>query len=135
MTRATDVAAVDPRRGLILFAHGARDVRWAEPFERLRDRVAARIGDARVILAFLELMDPGLDAAVDALVADGCTALAIVPIFFGQGSHLRRDLPLLVDQIRERLPTITISIADAAGEDGAVLEAIADYCVRSSIAT
>lgn len=140
------------RRGLILFAHGARDARWAEPFERLRMMVEARVdvrADAalgvlatersaagasatRVALAFLELMEPDLDRAADTLVADGCTALTIIPIFLGQGSHLRRDLPLLVETLRERLPAIEIAITDAAGEDDAVLDAIADYCVRSS---
>ncbi len=123
------------RQGLILFAHGARDARWAEPFERLRDRVEARVdasGDARVTLAFLEMMEPDLDRAADALVADGCPALAIIPIFFGQGSHLRRDLPLLVAKLKARMPAIAITVADAAGEDDAVLDAIADYCVRSS---
>ncbi len=136
------------RRGLVLFAHGARDARWAEPFERLRTRVGAPVdapvdvlatgrvasgaSDTRVVLAFLELMEPDLDRAADTLVADGCTALTIVPIFLGQGSHLRRDLPLLVEKLRERLPAIDIAITEAAGEDDAVLDAIADYCVRSS---
>ena len=27
--------------GIVLFAHGARDPRWAEPFERLRSQVKA----------------------------------------------------------------------------------------------
>ena len=118
--------------GLILFAHGARDARWAEPFERLRTRVAAQLPEARVTLAFLELMEPDLDRAVDALVADGCGQIDIVPIFFGQGSHLRRDLPMLVEKLRHRLPDIAITIAEAAGEDDGVIDAIADYCVRSS---
>ena len=116
--------------GVVLFAHGARDARWAEPFERLRDLVAARLAPSPVRLAFLETMAPGLDAAVDALVAAGVTRLTIVPIFFGQGSHLRRDLPALVGTLRERLPDTTIDVADAAGEDDAVLAAIADYCAR-----
>lgn len=124
------------RQGLILFAHGARDPRWAEPFERLRDRVDARVAsqvrDARVSLAFLEMMEPDLDRAADALVAHGCSTLAIIPVFLGQGSHLRRDLPLLVEKLRERLPAIAITVAEAAGEDDAVLDAVADYCVRSS---
>ncbi len=132
------------RQGLILFAHGARDARWAEPFERLRTRVDARVdalstergasgaSGTRVVLAFLELMEPDLDGAADMLVADDCTALTIVPIFLGQGSHLRRDLPLLVEKLCERLPAIDIAITNAAGEDDAVLDAIADYCARSS---
>lgn len=121
-----------PVHGLILFGHGARDPRWAEPFERVRADVAARRPDVRVVLAFLELMQPDLAGAADALVAAGCTRLSIVPIFFGQGAHLRRDLPALVEALRARLPAVTITVADAAGEDPGVLSAVADYCVRSS---
>jgi sirohydrochlorin cobaltochelatase len=119
-------------RGIILFAHGARDPRWAEPFERLRDLVTARAGPTPVRLAFLELMQPDLGVAADALVAEGCKALAIVPIFFGEGSHLRRDLPLLVDALQARMPAVKITVATAAGEDEAVLAAVADYCFRAS---
>lgn len=126
----------DQRQGMILLAHGAREARWAEPFQRLRDRVDARLvsteADARVSLAFLETMAPDLDHAADALIADGCSALTIIPIFFGQGSHLRLDLPRLAQTLRERLPEVEIRVAEAAGEDHAVLEALADYCVRSS---
>jgi len=121
-----------PSLGLILFGHGARDPRWAEPFQRLRDAVAARRSDAVVTLAYLELMTPDLDAAADALLAAGCTRLAIVPIFFGQGSHLRRDLPLRVDALRARLPMIDVTVAVAAGEDDAVIAAVADYCLRAT---
>ena len=117
------------RRGLILFAHGARDARWAEPFERLRDLVAGRVNEVPVRLAFLEMMQPDLAGAADALVADGCDALTVVPIFLGQGSHLRRDLPERVAALAARHPQVTIACADAAGEDEAVLCALADYCV------
>ena len=118
-------------RGVILFAHGARDPRWAEPFERLAALVGRRVGAGRVALAFLELMTPDLDAAVAALVASGCTALTIVPVFLGQGTHLRADLPRLVDAIRARRPALPIDVVDAVGEDDAVLAAIADYCVAA----
>ena len=126
----------EAKDGLILFGHGARDARWAEPFERLRAQVSAsfeaRMPGASVRLAFLELMTPDLEAAADALVAEGCARLTIVPIFFGVGSHLRRDLPLKVDALRARLPSIEVVVADAAGEDATVLAALADYCVRAS---
>lgn len=132
MTNASTTPESPAPTGLILFGHGARDPRWAAPFERLRDLVAARGPDRPVLLAFLESMTPDLDTAVDTLVAAGCRRVAVVPIFIGQGSHLRRDLPQKVDALRGRLPTIDVSVAEAAGEDDAVLAALADYCLRSS---
>lgn len=117
--------------GVILFAHGARDPRWAEPFLRLQELVQQHNSDAPVALAFLELMSPSLPECAAHMVEDGCTALHIVPIFLGQGGHIRRDLPLVVEQLRAAHPDVAISVAKAAGEDAAVLQAMAQYCLRS----
>ncbi len=120
--------------GLVLFAHGARDPRWAEPFERVRAAVVAQRPGSAVELAYLELMEPDLDGAVDRLVARGCDAVTIVPLFLGQGSHLRRDLPAKVAAVRHRLPAIVLCVVNAAGDDATVVAALADYCLRSTSA-
>jgi sirohydrochlorin cobaltochelatase len=117
------------KHGIILFGHGARDPRWAEPFERL----AAKLRDSHtgpVSLAFLELMSPDLPSAVAAQVADGCHAITVVPVFFGQGGHVRRDLPEIVGRCREAHPGVVVNVATAVGEDEAVLDAVAGYCLR-----
>ena len=124
----------DAKAGLVLFAHGARDPRWAEPFERVRDLVVQQRPASPVELAYLELMEPDLDGAVDRLVAHGCDAITIVPLFLGPGSHLRRDLPARVDAVRARLPAIELDVVDAAGDDASVVTALADYCLRSTSA-
>jgi sirohydrochlorin cobaltochelatase len=116
-------------RALILFAHGARAASWAAPFERLRDLTAARVPDVPVSLAFLELMEPRLPAEVARLAAQGVTDISVVPVFLGQGGHLLRDLPLLVDELRLAHPGMAIQVAGAVGEDPAVLAAMTDYCV------
>ncbi|KWK18157.1 cobalamin biosynthesis protein CbiX [Burkholderia stagnalis] len=115
--------------GIVLFGHGARDPRWAEPFERLAARLRAAAPAASVSLAFLELMTPSLDTAVAAQVAAGCTRITVVPVFFGQGGHVRRDLPQLVDACRAAHPGVEIRCATAVGEDDGVLDAIARYCL------
>ncbi len=115
--------------GIILFGHGARDPRWAEPFERLAARLRAARGDAPVSLAFLELMTPSLDAAIATQAAAGCTHITVVPVFFGQGGHIRRDLPQLIDACRAAHPGVEIRCATAVGEDDGVLDAIARYCL------
>ncbi|MFM0369688.1 sirohydrochlorin chelatase [Paraburkholderia aspalathi] len=118
--------------GLVLFAHGARDVRWREPFERLAEKVrAARGADAgAVLLAFLELMEPDLPTAVGDLVSDGCSVVTVVPVFFGQGGHVRRDLPEVIERCRGAYPAVEIRCAVAVGEDEGVLDAVAGYCLR-----
>ncbi|SAK39488.1 cobalamin (vitamin B12) biosynthesis CbiX protein [Caballeronia temeraria] len=118
------------RHGIILFGHGARDPRWAEPFERLAAKLRDSRGDQPVSLAFLELMSPDLPAAVAQHAADGCDAITVVPVFFGQGGHVRKDLPEIVERCREGHPDIAIHCATAVGEDDAVLEAVAGYCLR-----
>jgi sirohydrochlorin cobaltochelatase len=118
--------------GMVLFAHGARDARWAEPFERLADKLRGMRGGEPVTLAFLELMLPDLPAAVDQQVASGCTAVTVVPVFFGQGGHIRKDLPAIVEQCRLAHPGVEIRCATPVGEDDAVIEAIAQYCLRQA---
>ena len=110
---------------LVLFAHGARDPRWAEPFEAVAARVRAAAPGLPVVLAFLELMTPSLADAVATLVAAGATRVDVVPLFLGTGGHLREDLPPLVDALRTAHPGATIALHPAIGEHAVVGEAMA----------
>jgi sirohydrochlorin cobaltochelatase len=111
--------------GLILFAHGARDPRWAEPFERLRDKVRARTDGIPVTLAFLEHLPPGLAEA------QGVRRIRIVPMFFGRGGHLRDDFPRQFDAVKARLPEVRFEVTLAAGEDEGVLDALAAFATEA----
>ena len=114
--------------GLILFGHGARDPRWREPFDRLAEAVAERF-PGPVSLAFLELMSPDLKAACLGAVERGATRIVVVPIFLGTGGHVRRDLPALLESA-SAAAGVSVTAADAVGEDSQVLAAMADYCLR-----
>jgi sirohydrochlorin cobaltochelatase len=117
--------------GLILFAHGARDPRWADPLLQLKQRLGVRAPALPVVLAFLELMRPDLPSAAATLVGQGCTSICVVPIFLGQGGHVRRDLGALLQTLRDAHPGIEVRSAAAVGEDAAVLDALAEYCLRT----
>ena len=112
-------------RGVILLAHGARDVAWAEPFEAIRRRLEALAPGTPVALAFLELMTPDLDGAARTLIARGCGAITVVPAFLGVGGHVRRDVPALVDSLARAHPGLDVALASALGEDASVQEAMA----------
>jgi sirohydrochlorin cobaltochelatase len=116
-------------RSLVLFAHGARDPRWAGPFQRLQEIVQQQKPDVAVHLAFLELMSPRLPELTAELVAKGCKEITVVPVFFGQGGHVLRDLPVIVEQLKADYPGLGMRVVPAVGEDAGVLQAIAGYCV------
>jgi len=124
--------AAPPMHALVLFAHGARDPAWAQPFERLRAMVQAARPELSVQLAFLELMQPDLPTLAAAEIARGVSCLTVVPVFLGQGGHVRRDLPQLIDRLRLAHPAVGIDVAAAVGEDDAVLQAMASYCLRAA---
>ncbi len=117
------------KRALVLFAHGARDPRWAEPFKRLQGIVQSQSPGLTVSLAFLELMSPRLPELVPELVASGVEDVTVVPVFLGQGGHVLRDLPLIIDELKRTYPTLSFKVAAAVGEDPHVLNAMATYCV------
>lgn len=117
------------KRALILFAHGARAASWAAPFERLRDLTQARMPEVCVSLAFLELMTPQLPELAAQLVDSGITDITVVPVFLGQGGHVLRDLPLMIERLSAQYPQARVKVVEAAGENASVLSALSDYCV------
>jgi sirohydrochlorin cobaltochelatase len=117
--------AMPMQLGLILFAHGARDPRWASPFEAVLARVQALSPEVKVRLAFLELMTPSLPEAAAELVALGCGRITVQPMFLGTGGHLRRDLPLLLDELRLSHPIVDWRLEPAIGEHPQVMDAMA----------
>jgi sirohydrochlorin cobaltochelatase len=119
-------------RAIVLLAHGARDPRWAEPFEAVAARVRLAAPASRVALAFLELMTPSLGDAVAGLVAAGATRVDVVPLFLGSGGHLRQDLPPLVAALRAAHPGVAMHLHAAIGEHAVVIEAMAAAAVAAA---
>ncbi len=111
---------------IILFAHGARDPAWAGPFEAVAATLRARAPGVAVQLAFLEFMSPNLPDAGDALASQGCSRVTVVPLFLGAGGHVRKDLPVLVETLRQRHPAVQWQLAPAIGEVESVTRAMAE---------
>ena len=88
-------------------------------------RCKAQRGDAHVALAFLEFMAPDLVAGGARLVAQGCEAVDVVPLFLGAGGHVRKDIPLLMARLQAEHPGVRFTLRPAIGEAAAVIDAMA----------
>lgn len=110
------------KHGIVLVAHGSRDPEWSRPFERIAASLAQKLPAVSVGLAYLE-HGPSLDEAVTALVAKGVGSIRVVPLFLGQGGHVKEDLPRLV--CASARPGVDLILDRPIGEQPQVVEAIA----------
>ena len=120
------------KSALVLFAHGARDAQWSEPFRAIRQSVAARRPDLSVELAFLEQMQPALGDCVAQLVKAGHTRITVAPLFLAQGGHLKKDLPRLLKELSARHSAAEITVLPPIGEVTELLNAISEWLVGSA---
>ena len=119
---------------ILLLAHGARDERWADPFRVIQREVATRRPDAPVHLAFLEFMAPDLTQAAETALAAGARDLQVVPLFLGTGGHVRKDVPPMLEALRQAHPGISITLHPAIGSVDSVLQAMAAAAVTLTMA-
>lgn len=120
------------KTALILFAHGSRDPEWASPLRRVRDAINVRSPALRVELAFLEFLSPTLLGCAESLVSEGFDRFVIVPMFIAQGGHLKNDVPLILDELRQRNPAVSFELAAPVGEAESIVQAMADHVLGLS---
>jgi sirohydrochlorin cobaltochelatase len=106
------------RAGIVLFAHGSRDPQWAAPLYAIEAQIKRGHPEQTVGVAFLEIGQPDLIAAIASMAATGVTRIAVLPVFLGVGKHLREDLPLLVQQAQSDFAhaSLRLRLLPALGE-------------------
>jgi len=109
---------------LILLAHGARNPEWASPLRRICATVQVQSPGLRVEPAFFEFMVPTLWDCAEQLVSERFGRIVVVPMFIAQGGHLKRDVPLLLDELRNRHPGVVFEQSGAIGEAESVMQAM-----------
>ena len=122
-----------PTTALVLFAHGSRDPEWASPMRRVCARLSAQAPALRVELAFLEFLPPNLRDTAETLVGEGFARIVVLPMFIAQGGHLKRDLPLLLDELRAQHPQTTFEQAAALGDADSIVQAIAAHVLALAV--
>ena len=110
--------------GIVLLAHGARDPRWREPFDKILEMLREHSG-AMASLSFLDHMEPKFLYACQEVIKSGASEIVVVPLFLGAGGHVRQDVPELVREA-ERETGVSITVTQAFGEQTEVLRAIAE---------
>jgi sirohydrochlorin ferrochelatase len=116
---------------IIIFAHGS-SVESANQAVRVVAADAAQRGafpDYEV--AFLDF-PPRLREAVDRLTGRGWKRIVVVPYFLTLGIHLQRDLPGVVEQLRESHPGVEIQVTDPLDGHPALAQIVVERAHRAT---
>ena len=101
---------------LLIVDHGSRLEGAHAQLLELAQSVQARLPHFQVRVAHLEMVEPSLDQAVAACVAEGVTELVLYPHFLAPGRHLSQDIPEQVEALTQRYPGLTIRTTPALGD-------------------
>ena len=112
------------RTGYIVFAHGS-SVESANQAVRLVAAQMSERGGFESVAAFLEGGKPDLQGAVDAL-AGRVDRIVVIPYFLTLGLHLQRDLPRLIESLRQAHPALAIEVTAPLDGHPAMVEALLD---------
>jgi sirohydrochlorin cobaltochelatase len=110
---------------VVLFAHGARDARWAAPLATLAEAIQALAARASVRTAFLELQTPTLLVALEAAASEGVQRIHVVPVFWAAAGHVEHELPPILAEFSGRHPRIVVRTLPVLSELPGMLEFIA----------
>lgn len=102
---------------LVLLAHGSKDPRWRLPFEQILSATRAEVGEGRVLLAYMEFMEPSLLDAARTCVGQGTLRLKIFPLFLAMGAHIANDVPRQAEELHAQFPGIEVEVLTPIGED------------------
>lgn len=102
---------------LILYAHGSKDPRWRQPFERLASDLQKQLGTERTRLAYIEFAEPTLMEVAAAASQEGVPRLVILPVFMAAGAHLANDLPEQAAAVRTKYRDLEVKVLPPVGED------------------
>lgn len=117
---------------LVVVAHGSRAA--ASNDAHLATAAALdQLVPAQVVAGFLELAEPSIGDAIDAVVVSGATSVLVLPHFLYPGRHLTEDIPAIVAAAGERHPGTAIRLLPASGSGPAMLALLADQ-VRKELA-
>jgi uncharacterized protein (TIGR01244 family) len=100
--------------GLLLIAHGSKDPEWTAPFKAIEHSTSREFSNPTV-LTYLESASPTVPEGISSLVAKGTSHITVAPLFFAVGSHVRSDIPELIQAAAQKYPEIHFELLPAIG--------------------
>jgi sirohydrochlorin ferrochelatase/(2Fe-2S) ferredoxin len=109
--------------GVLIVGHGSRDPEANLELEALVARYRAAHPGLDVAHGYVELAEPGLDAALREL-ARRVNHVVVIPLVLFAAGHVKNDLPLALDRARRDHPAVRFTATRALGVHPSLVELV-----------
>ncbi len=122
---------MDSSTGLIIMGHGTKDQRGRLEFLRFVAALRFFLGQEgikqdRICYAYLEAAKPDLVQSMERLLMVGVQHIVIAPLFLASAGHMKKDIPMLLQECQAVHPYVTFSLLESFGVDAHVKQALLD---------
>ncbi len=113
---------------LVIAAHGSRKNESNQEVIALAQTLAPKVKGYfdRVEPVFLQFAQPLLETTLETLASERPDRIVVFPFFIGSGSHIKKDIPALVDRAQKKYPHVRFDITRHLGKIEAVSDLIAE---------
>lgn len=118
------------REAILIIAHGSKVKETDEIMSSYMEALVSKDKEMRYEKCYLQLMEPSLDTAIDALKQEGISKITAFPFFLFNGNHIREDIPNELDRIRESNPELEITFLENIGYDDKLVDVILERVGR-----
>lgn len=100
----------------VLIAHGSRERQANQAFETLIGQFKKLRPQRKVFGAFLELAKPSIPETLEQAIAQGARDIAIIPLMFFPGRHVKEHIPAFIKQAKAKHPEVDFHYAGALSD-------------------
>lgn len=116
---------------LLLIGHGSRDAEGNEEFLEMVRQLREKNPQQRIDAAFVELAEPGIQAALDRYADPAPKTIWIMPVLFFAAGHSKVEIPEIVNEARRRLPHVAFHYGAPLGIHPILLDIVHERVVAA----
>lgn len=111
----------DPKRAVILLAHGTRDPEASKPVHDYAKKLASVVG-MTVEPCLREFIEPSVPTVVKKLIEQGMERIVVIPFFLFQSAHVTRDIQKDLSIEKGKYPNVEFAVGEPIGYDDAMVD-------------
>ncbi|MDP4084279.1 MAG: sirohydrochlorin chelatase [Bacillota bacterium] len=118
---------------ILYIGHGTRLKMGIQEVESFLKRVIQRIDVSIQEISFLELAKPSIEDGFVKCVERGATNIIVSPIFLLPASHIKIDIPQILENLMKRYPSVQVEVRNPLGLQNQILDGMVEHIKEKAI--